>query len=303
MFPILSPEVETFLTVSRAGSFTKAADALFITPTAVMKRIDKLEKGIGAELYRRFKTGVELTDAGELFFRSCEAMESDSLKALEKVRNAADAETKTIRLGNSILNSCEPFLPLWDAVSDRFPGWKLRIVPFEDDRNGILRKIRELGEKFDFIYGPCDSLIWLNRVNLIPVTSVRLEVAVARTHRLAKKTRVTFEDLAGETILMPLHGDSPRNDRLRNEFLKRGIRVIGNSPFYDLETFNRVTDGKTVLITLSCWKSIHPFLVTIPGEWSDAVPYGLITEIHPRPALLPVIDAIRTEAVRQRVRF
>lgn len=86
-----------------------------------MKRIDKLEKGIGAELFRRFKTGVELTDAGELFFRSCEAMESDSLKALEKVRNAADAETKTIRLGNSILNSCEPFLPLWDAVSDRFP--------------------------------------------------------------------------------------------------------------------------------------------------------------------------------------
>ena len=115
MFPILSPEVETFLTVSRAGSFTKAADALFITPTAVMKRIDKLEKGIGAELFRRFKTGVELTDAGELFFRSCEAMEADSLKALEKVRNAADAETKTIRLGNSILNSCEPFLPLWDA--------------------------------------------------------------------------------------------------------------------------------------------------------------------------------------------
>ncbi len=102
---------------------------------------------------------------------------------------------------------------------------------------------------------------------------------------------------------MPLDGDSPRNARLRNEFLKRGIRVIGNSPFYDLETFNRVTDGKTVLITLSCWKSIHPFLVTIPGEWSDAVPYGLITEIHPRPALLPVIDAIRTEAVRQRVRF
>ena len=74
MFPILSPEVETFLTVSRAGSFTKAADALFITPTAVMKRIDKLEKGIGAELFRRFKTGVELTDAGELFFRSCEAI-------------------------------------------------------------------------------------------------------------------------------------------------------------------------------------------------------------------------------------
>ena len=74
-------------------------------------------------------------------------MEADSLKALEKVRNAADAETKTIRLGNSILNSCEPFLPLWDAVSDRFPGGNSGLCRLRIDRNGILRKIRELGEE------------------------------------------------------------------------------------------------------------------------------------------------------------
>ena len=215
MFPILSPEVETFLTVSRAGSFTKAADALFITPTAVMKRIDKLEKGIGAELFRRFKTGVELTDAGELFFRSCEAMEADSLKALEKVRNAADAETKTIRLGNSILNSCEPFLPLWDAVSDRFPGWKLRIVPFEDDRNGILRKIRELGEKFDFIYGPCDSLIWHWRQMLADISGQQLDfrtggdvgpaLGAARLAQLALHQNIAFSDLLPQLPLEQAH--------------------------------------------------------------------------------------------------
>ena len=36
--------LETFVKVAECGSFTKAADALFVTPTAVMKQINALEK-------------------------------------------------------------------------------------------------------------------------------------------------------------------------------------------------------------------------------------------------------------------
>ena len=38
-----------------------------------------------------------------------------------------------------------------------FPEYKLHLVPFEDDHEGILSEIGKLGEKFDFLIGVCDS--------------------------------------------------------------------------------------------------------------------------------------------------
>lgn len=41
-----NPQLETFIKVADAGSFNKAADELYITPTAVIKQINSLEKSL-----------------------------------------------------------------------------------------------------------------------------------------------------------------------------------------------------------------------------------------------------------------
>lgn len=58
---------ETFIKVAECGSFTKAAEDLYITPTAVMKQINALEKQLGAILFDRTNHGLRLTKAGESF--------------------------------------------------------------------------------------------------------------------------------------------------------------------------------------------------------------------------------------------
>ncbi len=46
-----NPQLKTFLCVAEAGSFNKAAEQLFITPTAVIKQINLLESNLQVQLF------------------------------------------------------------------------------------------------------------------------------------------------------------------------------------------------------------------------------------------------------------
>lgn len=61
--------LETFIKVAACSSFTKAAEALYITPTAVMKQINALEKDLDVTLFDRTNHGLHLTKAGEAFLQ------------------------------------------------------------------------------------------------------------------------------------------------------------------------------------------------------------------------------------------
>lgn len=131
-------------------------------------------------------------------------------------------------------------MDLWYRVSEQLPGFKLHIVPFEDDHEGILREIAALGEKFDFLIGACDSRQWLDRCNFLPLGVYRHCVAVPREHPLARKTKLTIQDLYGQTLMMVKRGDSPTVDRVRDYVEKHPAIAIEDTPqFYDMEVFNR----------------------------------------------------------------
>ncbi len=61
---VYNPQLETFIRVADAGSFSKAAEQSFITPTAVIKQINLLEDGLGVKLFERTHRGLTLTKAG-----------------------------------------------------------------------------------------------------------------------------------------------------------------------------------------------------------------------------------------------
>ena len=75
-------------------------------------------------------------------------------------------------------------MDLWYKINADFPNYKLRLVPFEDNHEGILSEIKKLGEKFDFLIGVCDSRAWLSLCNFLPLGRYKKMVAVSRDHRL-----------------------------------------------------------------------------------------------------------------------
>ena len=65
-----NPQLETFLKVADAGSFNKAAEEAFITPTAVIKQVNLLEDSLGVKLFVRSHRGLTLTKQGIPFIRT-----------------------------------------------------------------------------------------------------------------------------------------------------------------------------------------------------------------------------------------
>jgi DNA-binding transcriptional LysR family regulator len=60
-------ELEAFVTIRQAGGFTRAAGLLHLSQPAISRRIDLLERELGAPLFERLPGGIRLTHAGEAF--------------------------------------------------------------------------------------------------------------------------------------------------------------------------------------------------------------------------------------------
>ncbi len=286
--------LETFIAVADLGSFTKAADQLFISSTAVMKQINTLENHLDLKLLDRTSAGVSLTAAGKVIYKDAKFMIDYSKKSIMSAKEATVDYETTFCVGTSLLNPAKPFMDIWYRVNNKFPDYKLHLVPFEDNHEGILSEIEKLGEKFDFLIGVCDSKAWLSVCNFLPLGRYKKMIAVSRDHPLAKKDRVNIEDLYGETLMMVCRGDSGVNDFLRNDLEKNHPRItIEDTPrFYDMSVFNRCAETGNVLLTIECWQDVHPGLVTIPVNWSYEIPYGLLYSLNPPEDVISFVNTV-----------
>lgn len=289
-----NPMLDTFISVADCGSFTKAAERLYISPTAVMKQMNALENHLNLKLIERTSSGVTLTAAGEIIYRDAKFMIDYSRKSVAGANAATHAYDTTFCVGTSLLNPAKPFMDLWYRVNKGFPDYKLHLVPFEDNHDGILSEIKQLGEKFDFLIGVCDSKAWLSLCRFLPLGKYKKMVAVSREHRLAGKSRIDIEDLYKETLMMVCRGDSGVNDFIRNDLEKNHPQIhIEDTPqFYDLSVFNRCAETNNVLLTIECWQDVHPGLVSIPVNWDYAIPYGLLYSLNAPDDVLEFVKAV-----------
>ena len=67
-------DLQTFLTVAQAKSFSRAADTLHLTQPAISKRIQRLEADFGVSLFDRVGKQIHLTAAGNLLRPRAEAL-------------------------------------------------------------------------------------------------------------------------------------------------------------------------------------------------------------------------------------
>ena len=278
-----NPLLDTFVAVADCGSFTKAAKRLFISSTAVMKQMNNLEDHLELRLTERTPTGIRLTPAGEVIYRDAKFMMDYSRKSVAEAKEKTKEYDTTFCVGTSLLNPAKPFMDLWYKLNHIFPDYKLHLVPFEDNHEGILSEIKSLGVKFDFLVGVCDSKAWLSVCNFLPLGRYKKMIAVSRDHKLAGKKSVDISDLYGETLMMVKKGDSGINDFIRNDIETNHPQItIEDTPqFYDISVFNRCAETKNILLTIECWQDVYPGLISIPVNWDYSIPYGLLYSLNP----------------------
>lgn len=288
-------QLTVFVCAADCGSFSKAADKLFISATAVMKQINSLEKHLNLKLIERTPRGILLTPAGDVIYRDAKFLFDYSQRSIENAKQAMNIHDTIFCVGTSMLNPAKPFMDLWYRVNKEFANYKLHLVPFEDNHEGILSEIAQLGEKFDFLLGVCDSKLWLNQCNILPLGRYRKMCAVSREHPLAKKKQLEISDLYGETLMMVKEGDSEVNDQIRKDLTRShpAIQIEDTPHFYDISVFNRCAETGNVLLILECWKDVHPALVTIPVNWNYSSPYGLLYALNPPEDVLKFVNEVK----------
>ncbi len=93
-------EVEAFVSVAALGGFTRAADALGISQPAVSRRVDLLERELGAPLCERLpgSAGVRLTQAGQAFLPHAQAILGAARAGAQAVYALEHAEAGEVTL-------------------------------------------------------------------------------------------------------------------------------------------------------------------------------------------------------------
>ncbi len=120
------------LAVARAGSALRAAHALGVNQTTVMRRITQLESSIGTTLFERRQSGYHPTPLGERIASVAERIE-DEVNALE---SAIDAERRVlsgrVRLTTSEALASQLVAPLLSDFRRQHPGILIELAA--DDR-------------------------------------------------------------------------------------------------------------------------------------------------------------------------
>ncbi len=206
---MLFEDIQAFVNVARHGSFAQAAVAMSIAPSALSKRVGRLEHRVGSTLFVRRARGVELTEAGLAFLERAREL----VETMEDIESNLSAYVMTptgrvrvtmpqrtcAELAPPVLRRCRDELPLVNLVlMEGTPG---------DVHSWITEGEADLALVFNGEFG---SNFEVRPLMTEPLYLVAPEPETARANGITVPEVCAIEDLARLPLLLP-----PRPSSLR----------------------------------------------------------------------------------------
>ena len=293
-----NPQLETFIRVADAGSFNKAAEEAYITPTAVIKQINLLEASLDVKLFERTHRGLILTKAGKSLYQDTKYIIQYCKDSVTRAKNAMQESANVIRIGTSPMTPAQLLMQLWPKIQVNCPDMKFQIIPFENTPENAREILGNLGKNVDVIGGIFDeTMLNLRNCAGLQLSREPLCCAVSIHHRLAAKSKLLIEDLYGENLLLMRRDWSHYVDQLRDDLWQNHSQIhIVDFEFYNMSIFNRCENSNDVLLAIPGWANVHPLLKVIPVEWDHSIPYGLLHAPHPSETVKRFLEAAQEAA-------
>ena len=290
---------ETFIKVAECGSFTKAAEDLYITPTAVMKQINALEKQLGAILFDRTNHGLRLTKAGESFLQDARYILEYFERAERKAREIHDGENRrSIRIGTSVMTPAKFILDVWAQIQSRMPTLKIELIPFENNPVNSVEILRNLGQHIDVVAGLYDDAFLRERRCLAAhMYDKKILLAVPVSHALSAESLITIEKVKNRKVLFIRRGWNTYIDELRNKLEAKGVKTE-DFEMFNISAYNRAVTENIPIITVEGWEDVHPLLKLIPADWEDSIPFGVFYSPTPTKLVKKFIDLLSSIAAK-----
>jgi DNA-binding transcriptional LysR family regulator len=189
-------QLRVFIEVARLQSFSRAADEIGLTQSAVSRCVRELEAEIGVRLVDRTTREVQLTDIGANLIASVPRLLTDLDDALREIREIGEQRRGRVVVAASPTVACRLMPEVVAECGRQFPYVTLGLR--DDVQSDIVRKIR-LGEvDFGVIIGPFSA----EDLETEKLTTDSFCVVVRSDHAFATLEQVPWRELDGERLVM-----------------------------------------------------------------------------------------------------
>ncbi|SOC39338.1 LysR family transcriptional regulator [Ureibacillus acetophenoni] len=231
-----------FNVVSRNKSFSKAAQELYMTQSAVSQAIMKLENELKIQLFYRTSKGIVLTNEGKLLYEYINSALGMINVAEEKILEINKLNTGQLRIAVGDTISRYFLLPYLEDFHARYPGIKLNIL------NGTTSEICDFIKSGKADVGICNLPIDDENIQIIPCKEVQdIFVCGEKFKKIAEK-RVSLEFLMKMPLIF-LERKSNSRMYVENFFKKRGYQI---SPAFELGSHDLVLEFTRINLGISC---------------------------------------------------
>ncbi|HEX8922287.1 MAG TPA: LysR family transcriptional regulator [Pyrinomonadaceae bacterium] len=207
-------QLRTFRVVAETLNFTRAAERLNLTQSAVSHQIKALETELGEPLFIRAKRGVKLSQAGKLALEHVERILDEAQTMKERVTGREHSPVGRVRAAAATQAFVHLFATLFESFMRAHEGVELSFrttVSTDQTVTDILNGAADVGFASMPVYSPALQVTELFEDELVLV--------VGREHKLAKRTEATVEEIKRERLILFERGASIR--RATEDFFKR----------------------------------------------------------------------------------
>lgn len=240
--------LEIFSEVARLSSISRAAETLGMAQPGVTRTIRELEQICNCALFEKSGRGIQITPRGEMFQRYAAASLSAARTGLAEIHKLAELDSPPLRIGALPTVSATVMPIVVNQYLQTGAGSRLQITTGEN--RVLLDQLAK--DELDLMIGRLAAPELMRGMVFEPLYRDKVIFVVHHTHRLAKASSVSNQQLVDYPMLMP----SPRSiirpfvDRL---FLEQGIRESGKTIDTVSDSFGRafVRDHQAIWIISS----------------------------------------------------
>lgn len=185
-----------FMEIVREGSFTRAADRLGYTQSALSQMVASLEKELGLNLLIRSRSGVVLSKDGATIYPNIEALLNCYQAIAEKAGEIRGIENSVIRIGSFTSISTYWLPQLFEKFKNRYPGAEF-IIEAGNDNDDDIESVKSGAVDFSF-----STVLPHDNLEVIPLKEGGHSAVLPKGHPLADLDVVPLEDLAKETFIL-----------------------------------------------------------------------------------------------------
>ena len=208
--------LQYFLEVTRSGSFTRAANQLYITQPAISRIIKSLEDELGVPLFIRSRKQLSLTDAGRVLYEHAQIFDQQFEQLKTELDHLSTLKKGHIRIGlPSIVNSFF-FSELIASFHKEYPEITFQLV--EDGSKRIEEKVVNDILDFGVVVLPENHDLF----DYYSFVQEELKLVVPAAHHLVHKQIVSLKELEGEDFIM-FNQDFALRDRIINACREAGF--------------------------------------------------------------------------------